>query len=260
MERELPWPRGLSAFMTGMSAGVQGLSAVFGQPKLRLEAAIPILLTGLLYVLAVVGLGLGSGPLLDLFWPRPDGAGWLLLWWVARSVLVVGATFVLILLFTAVVEAVAGPFLERSMVRLLKAGGVTPSPTSMWDSTGLELMRGLGFSLMAVVPLLFSWLPAVGIVFAGLAGLLAAYGLGSGPWSAVLVLLGVPFRHRMSWLWRHKLLVLGLGTVSTLGLLVPVLGLFVVPAAHVGATDGFLRVRKRAGPKAQSEVAATSDS
>jgi uncharacterized protein involved in cysteine biosynthesis len=263
---EAPWPRGLAGAWTGAGGALRGLGRVLSDPKSRLEAIIPIVLTGVLYVVAALGLAFGSGPLLGLLWDMPEAIGWLVLWWVARVTLALGLFLVLLLLFAAVVEALAGPFLEKSMIRSLRRAGIDPEPTPFWDNTLVELVRGIVFSVLAMVPVLLAAVPAIGVGFAVLAAVATSFGLGSGPWSAVLVLTGRRWRERMSWLWQQRMLVTGLGAISALGLLVPVLGWLVLPASHVAAAEIYGRLqgpRKSTPPRPsgmRSAVAGRGDS
>lgn len=237
-----PWPRGLAGFVAGAAAVLKGARRVLTDPEMRAASLVPWLLTGLIYVLALAGLSFGSGPLLEGLWAQPEAIGWLILWWLVRMVVVLVLFAVLLVLFSVVAEAVAGPFLERMMIKELARWGVEVTPSSFWQGTVLELFRALGLAILALVLLAASWVPTVGPAFTVLGTVCAWYAFGSGAWSAVLVLEGRSFRDRMGWIWEHRMVVLGLGAVSSLAMMVPLLGWLVLPASHVGATEMFARL------------------
>ncbi len=229
-------PRGVTGFGAGVRAGIQGFSILLSDAQQGRRALIPVGLTLVLYVFAFAGTLWTAGPLLEVVWSAPEeGRGWALLGWQAVRLLVgLGIFVALCLLFTALLEIVAGPFFDAIAHQELKAAGLEVQNTGLWDGTVLEALRAI---LMVLPLLLFAGLalfPALTPVATLAGGIWAALGFGAGALNPSLVACGLTMHQRLGLLACRASVFLGLGAVVLSSLLVPVVGWLALPGAVAG--------------------------
>lgn len=237
--------RGPFGFLVGAYAVIWGLSRIAADGKLRRLATIPLVLTTVLYLAAIITLVVFSDELFGLLWQQPAEGALLVLWWIAAILLVGVALLVLVLLFSTVAEAIGGPFYDQMAIRVLHAHGIATREPGFIEGTIPDLFRSLLFVLPAVAFGLLGLLPVVGLVFVVLGTGVAWLGFASGAVNPALLVTEHKLRDRLAWLRAHFFTSLGLGAVVAAAMLMPFLGLVFLPASVVGAAELHARDRLR---------------
>ncbi len=229
-------------FFAGFLLPLRGGLLLLRQRRLLAVAAAPLLLDVLLYLAAFLLVVHYYEEWFGLLWAQPTA--WY--WYAGYVVLRFGAFLLLLALlffsFVFVGTAVAAPFLEVLSARveqLLQAQETTaPTPRLSWLQ---ESLRALGHAILllglwlGVLPL--SFVPVLGpplwlvISWLFLAYNFATFAFARRPWS---------FREQWRRLLHAWAATLGFGAAVFLILLVPLLGLVLLPTAAVG---GALLVR-----------------
>lgn len=229
--------RGPIGLFVGAYAVVWGLTRIASDKKLRSLATIPLILTVVLYALALVSLFMFSDELLGLLWDQP-AEGWLVVaWWLAVVLIIGVALLVLVLLFSTIAEAVGGPFYDKMAIRVLHAHGVSTREPGMIEGTVPDIFRSLMFIPPVVVFGLLGLLPVIGIVFVILGTAVAWLAFASGAVNPALLVTEHKLRDRIAWLREHLFTALGIGAVVAAAMLMPFLGLVAIPASIVGASE-----------------------
>jgi CysZ protein len=247
VELETKRPLGAARqFFVGAGLLGRGLGIILSSPKLLLLGLIPAVITGALYLTALVFL---VDYLPDLAatvtWFADD---WSELW---RGVIrVVGGAGVLgvalllgILTFTAVTLLIGDPFYERISELVEDRFGGVPDEVEVgfWPSLGRSLvdsLRLIGLSILFGVPLFaLGFIPVVGQT------VIPVLGAAIGGWLLAVELTGVPFqrrgqrlRHRRAALAAQRPLSVGFGVAVFLSFLIPLGAILLMPAAIAGAT------------------------
>ncbi|WP_433792368.1 EI24 domain-containing protein [Actinoplanes sp. CA-252034] len=233
-------------FATGAGLLGRGLGLVLSSPRLLLLGLLPALVTGILYIVALVFLIRYLPDLAaQVTWFADDWADWL-----RSTTRVVGGIAVLglgllvsVLTFTAVTLLIGDQFYEKISELVEDRFGGVPDAVDVgfWRSLRRSLVDSLklvGISIVVAIPLfLLGLIPVVGqTAIPVLAGAV-------GGWLLALELTGVPFqrrgqrlRHRREVLARNKPLTLGFGAAVFATFLVPLGAVVLMPAAIAGAT------------------------
>jgi len=236
------------SFLEGVRAVPDGLRVLGRDGDQRRRALIPVLLTVLLYALALVLVGWASDPLLGLLWEEPT-PGWSFVrvaWLVLRWGLAAALFAVLCFLFMAILEVVAGPFLDAMASHELRRAGLHPSDTGFVDGGVLEALRALAMAMPLLVLSIAALIPTLTLPASLLATGWAWFGLGTGAMNPSLVQSGLRMGRRLGFGIRCFPFVMGLGAVTGLCLFVPFVGWLGLPAAVVGAARVWTR-HARAG-------------
>lgn len=226
-------------FLKGLSAHVQGIRFALARKSYLGLAAIPFVLTFLLFLGGFSLFAANSDRLLGLFW-SPDQAqatGALLgaLYWLYAHLvkyLLYLLSFVLMyFLFMVTANILAAPLYDLLAGRLrrmaLGENGLAEAPgLSLWRTVVEECKKAV---FVVALPLILVFIPVIGQVLAPVAaGWLLAY-----DFVDFSLCLDTPrFGDRLRFALRRPLLLLGFG----LPLLVPVLNLFLYPFAILGAS------------------------
>lgn len=229
-------------------------AALLRAPALRRFVLWPVGISAVLWVLATALLVNRAGALVRALAARlPDWLDWLA--WLIWPALGVAVVVLFAYGFAVLVALLAAPFyaaLARRAELLLDPAAPAP-PTlplavELWRCARAEL-RKLGYFALIGLPLLVSlWIPGVNLI--------------TGPlwlvWTAWLMAVeyldfpagnhGHDFRAVRALARRTPLQALGFGAVTLAGLAIPVLNLVVMPAAVVGATVWWTRLRQRSDP------------
>lgn len=232
---------GPAAFFTGAGAVFVGLRLIARDRNLRKLTAVPVVLTALLYLGLVGAAFFWADDALGLLWAQPDVTWLVPLWYLAWFAGIATFFLLAILLFSTVAEIVGGPFYERMAARILEERGLTVEPPTLLDGTVLDVVRSLMFVVPAACLALIGLIPGIGLPFAVLGATLAWLGLGSGAVNPSLLVTGHRFGARVSYVWRHFFVVLGLGGVVALSVPIPFLPLISIPCSIAGAADLYRR-------------------
>jgi CysZ protein len=233
-------------FVTGAGLLGRGLGLVLRSPRLLVLGLLPALLSGILYIVALVLLIRFLPDIsAQVTWFADDWAGWL-----RDTVRVLGGIAVLglgllvaVLTFTAVTLLIGDPFYEKLSELVENRFGGVPDAVDVGFWRGLrrslvDSLKLVGISIVVAVPLfLLGLIPVVGqTAIPVLAGAV-------GGWLLALELTGVPFqrrgqrlRHRRVVLARNKPLTLGFGAAVFATFLIPLGAVVLMPAAIAGAT------------------------
>lgn len=215
--------------------------------QLRRLTVSPVLLTAVIYTVALA-LGIFTADdVLARFWAQP-AEGWLVfVWWTAA--VLVGAILVLLLVLTflAVTMVIAGPFYERMAELILDQHRVPRTQTSFVRSAARELAWSITFAIPAVIFGVLALIPGVGIAFAVLSLLVAGFGLATTAVGPALSATGKTYGDRLRFTGSSLPLLAGVAVVMSAGVFVPILGLIMIPSAVVGTT-GLLARSGRLGP------------
>jgi CysZ protein len=230
--------------ITGARYLLRGFGLI-NQPGIRLFAAVPLLITLLVFAV-LIGLGVGYfSSLMDSLLPSGDA------WWVTLLRAVLWPLFALAMMllwyftFTLVANLIGAPFnglLAEKVEAHLRGrplsdtGGLTDAIKDLLPSM-LNELRKFAYYLLWAVPLLILFaIPAVNLAAPLLWGLFMA-------WMLALEYTAYPMEnHRIRFRDARRALVakrglsLGFGAAVMGLMLVPVLNLLVMPAAVAGAT------------------------
>jgi CysZ protein len=224
----------------------RGLGLLLRSPKLLLLGLIPAVLSGALYLTALIFL-LDFLPSLArrVTWFADDWSEtWRDLLHVLAGAGLLGIAALLgILTFTAVTLLIGDPFYERISELVEHRYGGVPDEVQVgfWRSLRRSLadsLRLITLSVLIGLPLfLLGFLPVVGQT------VIPVLGATVGGWLLAVELTGVPFqrrgqrlRHRRAALRQHRPLVLGFGVAVFCSFLIPLGAILLMPAAIAGAT------------------------
>lgn len=233
-------------FAAGVGLLGRGLGLVLRYPRMLGLGLLPAVISGLLYVAALIALiAFISDLAAGVTWFADDwSAGWRdLVRIIAGAGLLGLAGLIGVLTFTAVTLLIGDPFYEKisGMVED-RFGGV---PDEVEVSLGRSLARSLvdalrliSLSVLFGIPLfLAGFIPVVGQTVVPVVG-----GAVAG-WLLAVELTGVPFqrrgrrlRHRRAALRGHRPTALGFGVAVFVCFLIPLGAVLLMPAAVVGGT------------------------
>lgn len=231
-------------FLTGASLLGRGLGICLRSPKMLGLGMLPALISGVLYVTALVTLFLVVDDLAASVTWFADGwsTGLRDLVRVIAGAAVLGLAGVLgVLTFTAVTLLVGDPFYERiSELVEDRFGGVPDHVEVVWwrslRRSLVDSLRLIGFSVLVGIPLFAAgFIPIVGQTVVPVIG-----GSVAG-WVLALELTGVPFqrrgrrlRDRRVALRAHRPMALGFGVAVFACFLIPLGAVLLMPAAVAG--------------------------
>lgn len=228
-------------FFTGVGAVLRGARRLLREPGLRRLAVAPLLVTALVYVLGLGTAAFTADDLLATVWAPPPG-GWAQAGWVVVAALVfVVLALVMVLVFVALATAIAGPFHERIALRVLDELSIPRCDVGFLHGLAIDLSWAIGFAVPAGALGLIALLPGVGLPFAVLSVTVAALGLAGAAAGPAVSATGGGLRARGALLVSRFRYLAGAAAVLTVSVLVPILGLVVVPAAVIGLTEDLAR-------------------
>ncbi|WP_432062273.1 EI24 domain-containing protein [Streptomyces sp. S1] len=207
---------------------------------------LPGLVTLVLYVGALVGLGYGADDLAA--WATPFADDWTSPWLdVLRGTLTalvfVFGLFLAVITFTAVTLLVGQPFYESlsEAVDRDEGGEVPESGLPLWRELWISARDSLRILLRVAFYgiLLFAcgFIPVVGQTVVPVVGFcVSGFFLTEELTSVALQRRGVELKERLSLLRGRRTAVLGFGVPLTLAFLVPFVAVFLMPGAVAGAT------------------------
>lgn len=246
--------------LIGAEALLQGFRLIW-RPGLRRYSLAPLAVN----VVLVIGLlwiaGQGIDAALDWLWV---GLPWWLAWleWLLWLLLLMLVLLLLCYLFTALATLLGAPFTGALAARVeLELTGVCPEvDRGVWQEAMISIvgeLRKLWFigqraAVLALVSLVLLFLPPLNALIPMLWLIFGAYMLALEYLDLPLDNHGYDFAAKLAVLRRHRGHSLGFGAAATLATAIPVLNLFVMPAAVAGATA--LWVEHMAEGKMDSEA------
>ncbi|MFO0727417.1 MAG: EI24 domain-containing protein [Myxococcota bacterium] len=234
---------GLGGITVGARAVLRGLRRVLSEPTLRRLSFLPILLTILLYGGILVLAAYFVGDLVRWVVPQPPSGELRLGWYVLLALAYVGVGVLLVVFFLSAVNLIAGPFYDAIAERILDDKRAPKAPLSFLRALRVEALWSLSLAPIALTLWLLALVPVVGVVFATLEALLLGVALATSAAGPALNATGHGFRDRLL-LWRRApLLMGGIAVVMGVSALIPVLGLVILPAGVVGATEALSDAR-----------------
>jgi CysZ protein len=248
VRHDVPWPARARHGMTRLTAG---LALLRRTPSLRRWALVPMLLSALFVLAALVLAAILGDDLVAAVLPEvPAITGWttrLLGWGHTLAGILLRVALAAVLLIGAFVGAgvLASPAYDRlsaATERLVRGADEGPSDLAMivgdvaqgvaHSVLGLALWAGLGCMLLplGLVPLLGP--PTEAVLWVGTSSLLLAREALDFAWSR----RRLSFADKLRVLWRERAVTSGLGVGCFVLMLVPGANLVVLPVAVVGAT------------------------
>jgi len=239
--------RAIGRFIAGFVLPLQGGVLLLRHRRLLAVAAVPLGLNLLLYFAALALVVHYYEEWFGLFFAQPQAWYWLVGYVVLRLAAFVLLLAALMFSFVFVGTALAAPFLEVLSVRverlLQDPEALTPVPPLSWLR---DLVRALGHAVLLLLlwiglfPL--SFLPGLGHAF-WLVGswVLLAYNFAA----FALERRRLSFREQWRWLLREWAATLGFGAAVFVLLLLPLVGLVLLPTAAVGGTLLVLEIDRR---------------
>lgn len=237
--------QGPLGIFVGAYAVLFGLMRLMDRPALRKLMVVPLMLTGVLYLGALVGVVTLGDDLLGLFWAQPDNPWMLTLWWFGAILLMAVSLLTLALLFTTVAELVGGPYFDKMAVRVLHDHQIATREPGMFEGFVPDLLRSLAFPVGVLVFGLFGLIPVIGLLFVIVGTGIAWLGFASAAINPALAVTEHSVGQRVAWLRQNFMTSLGMGGVVAASMLVPFLGLLAIPASIVGAAELHARHHRR---------------
>lgn len=236
-------PRALG-FSDGVSAFFGGIGFIVGRPSMWGWALIPVVVATALF-LGIGGLFIWAGSDLAQRIVTDDGGLRTVGLWALRIVLAIVSVIVAFLLATSLAQPIAGFALDaiaRRQEVALAGAGAPRWPNQPLVASSLRALRvtlsALAFSvpllgLLTLITLLFPPASVVTIPLKFLVtGMAVAYDFLDYP----LSLRGIGVRSRLGFIRTHLSAVVGFGSAAAALLLVPGLGLILLPFGVAGAT------------------------
>lgn len=226
---------------------VQGLK-LLNAPGLRPYVWFPILLNLVLYS---AGFWLASRYFTAaMHWLVPAWLDWLrwLLWPLFALLLLATAFFT----FTLMTNLLGSPFYGRltEQVRKMHAEGQRPAHGVEHGALAslISEARRLGYFALRALPLLALFLiPLINVIAPFLWMLFGAWSLSLDYMAYPLEARGLLFREQRAVVRKRRLEMLAFGGAVMLGLAIPLLNMFIPPAAVIGATLYILEAERRGG-------------
>ncbi|WP_433031435.1 EI24 domain-containing protein [Actinomycetospora sp. CA-053990] len=231
--------------LLGVRLFVRGAATVFRSPRLLALGAVPALIVSVLYVGALVALGVWLPDLAAGITPFADG-------WsetartparlAAGVAIVAAAGATAVVTFVAVTLTVGGPFYEKLSETVDEELGAVPTPPGSWAGAVLRGVRDglllIGLSVLAAVPLfLVGLIPVVGPVLAPVGAALVGGRLLMIELTApALQRRGLDFGGRRRLLRSRRLLTWGVGIPTYLLAAIPLVAILAIPAGAAAAT------------------------
>ncbi|MCT4352844.1 EI24 domain-containing protein [Streptomyces sp. Je 1-79] len=221
---------------------------------------LPGLVTLLLYVGAIIGLGYGADDLTA--WATPFADDWTSPWQGILRGFLTGLVFAFgfflaVITFTAVTLLVGQPFYESLSEQVDRTeGGEVPESglplwRELWISARDSLRVVLRVALYGILLFACGFIPVVGQTVVPVVGFcVSGFFLAEELTAVALQRRGVELKERLGMLRGRRMLTLGFGVPLTLSFLVPFVAVFLMPGAVAGAT---LMVRDLTGEAAPPE-------
>ena len=219
------------------------------EPGIRPFAIIPLLINIVLIILIFVGGTMGMGSLLDAW------LGWLPEWlqWLKTLLWILFAIGLIILLafsFTLLANLIAAPFngwlsakVEEHLTGQKPDTGMTMMQEAM-HSIRVELGLLWFFlsraAVLGIVSLLLFWIPVVNAILPVLWFAFSAYMLALEYLDHPMANQGLNFKNKRRMLAQHRSLSLSFGATATFLTTLPLVNLFIMPAAVAGATQAWV--------------------
>ncbi|MFF9505406.1 EI24 domain-containing protein [Streptomyces sp. NPDC014724] len=207
---------------------------------------LPGLITFVLYVAALVGLGYGADDLVS--WATPFADDWSSPWTgLLRTTLTVLVfalgLFLAVITFTAVTLLVGQPFYESlsEQVDRTEGGEVPESGLSLrrelWISARDSIRVLVRVGLYSVLLFALGFIPVVGQTVVPVIGFcVTGYFLSEELTAVALQRRGMILKDRLDLLRGRRMLTLGFGVPLGLAFLIPFVAVFLMPGAVAGAT------------------------
>ena len=223
--------------------------ALLREPGIRPFAIIPLIINIVLIVALFAGGALGMGQLLDswLSW-LPGWLEWLktLLW----ILFAIGLIVLLAFSFTILANLIAAPFngwlsakVEEHLTGKKPETGMTMAQEAI-QSIRVELGLLWFFlsraAILGIVSLLLFWIPLVNAVLPVIWFAFSAYMLALEYLDHPMANHGLDFKDKRRMLAQHRSLSLSFGATATLLTTLPLVNLFIMPAAVAGATQAWV--------------------
>lgn len=218
---------------------------------------LPGLVTLVLYVGALVGLGYGADDLAA--WATPFADDWTSPWiglfrGTLTALVFTFGLFLAVITFTAVTLLVGQPFYESLSEQVDRSeGGEVPESglplwRELWISARDSLRVVLRVAFYGVLLFACGFIPVVGQTVVPVLGFcVSGFFLAEELTAVALQRRGVELKERLRMLRGRRLAALGFGVPLTLAFLVPFVAVFLMPGAVAGAT---LMVRELRGETA----------
>jgi CysZ protein len=249
----------LRAFSEGWKFHIRGIRFGFGHPSLLVLSILPFLITLALYMLAFYMFILYADDMLRMVWNIEAGesstiVGWL--YWAYTHIVKFFLYLILlvVMFYTFIVfsNVLASPIYDYISTEYEKMYHQTASPEQAASHRkGVltvikeEVKKAL---LMLAIPLPLFFIPVVGTVL----GFIVAAVFISWDYTDFSLSRDRPLlKDRIGVVWRHKFILLGFGTP----LLIPFLGLMIMPFAIIGSTKLYFdRIKESSNIETLSEL------
>lgn len=246
----LPPVRGFAGFLTGLNVAFVGMRFMMTHPRLWAYAWQPVISNIMVTIFVAVAAFWGGREALGLLSIDPAASWWMwLLYWVALLGIVllgIGLTVTAYVTLQGVFCAIFFSILARETELLFGTSASELSDPPLASQIADALRAGLKLLVANVLLLSLHLLPVVGSVAAITLGLYVdATVLGAEFLGYPLELRSVRWLERQKYAKQHRMTTLGLGTVISLFLFVPVVGSVLQATAVVGSVSLYHRWYKQ---------------
>ncbi len=251
-----PPPMALPAAPVGFFGGAAqffvGLGFLLSRPSLYGIASVPLFVASAVTTVGFVVSWFAAGAVVAPHLAEAEGVAAAALH-VAQALLFLTFALFSVLLGATLAQPLSGPALERLVARTEETLGVVRDAAAPKESLAVKLFRslrvnlfGLGFAVITLgtLALLTFLFPPISVVTVPLkfcaTALVVAWDFLDYP----LEVRGGGVRKRLAWFMDHFGAAFGFGLAATGTLLLPFVGLIVLPAGVVGATHLVARARR----------------
>ncbi|MGZ8225918.1 MAG: sulfate transporter CysZ [Methylococcaceae bacterium] len=216
---------------------------LLGRPELRKFILIPILINIALYSAALTLGYYYVGELINQFIPT-----WLQwLDWILWPLFFISFFIAGFFTFTILANLIAAPFygkLSAKTLAIIRGQAIAVVEPPVAKIVGAELKRAIYFATRALPLLMLSIIPGLNVIAPFVWALFGAWGMALEYMAYPLENEGLLFSEQKQLLKSVRLGALSFGGLAAMGLTIPVLNIIVGPAAVIGATIYFDKMKK----------------
>ena len=250
----------VSSFAEGFKAPFMGIKFVKKNPELKKYCIMPVILNTIIFILLLIGLVILVSNLLGSISNfYPDRWWWKILLFLAFIIGFAICFFIVIFLFTIILEIVIAPFAEilsekteKILFNSEEIPGIKNRPFFKQLYMDISsIFKKLFFMLIINIKhLLWNLIPVAGPVLYYIFSIRDNLAfLGMEFFDPSIVKRMDTFKEKWGFVKNHRSLFIGAGTIQTIMILIPILKVLLTPFGVIGATITFVKIYQEENSK-----------